>query len=211
MQKRTRMHSNRMRTMHCSSCLSYHACPHHAHPPLPCMPPLPCTPPAMRGKGHACPLYIPYHTHSPVMHGKGHACPLYIPHHTHSPAMHVLYHACPLPHMPSCHAHPNTYALPATHGPHLLHMSPCHSCPLPCLPLFATYAPLSPCMPPPCTSPTTHAPSPCPLPGTPPPCMSPAIHASHHTHLSFTMHASPFAMHVPLCHACPPSPCMPPL
>ena len=38
------MHSSRMRTVHCSGCLSCHACP------------LPCMPPAMHAPCHACPL-----------------------------------------------------------------------------------------------------------------------------------------------------------
>ena len=46
----TRMHSSRMRTVHCSGCLSCHSCPlHHACPschthPLSCMPPPTHTP-----------------------------------------------------------------------------------------------------------------------------------------------------------------------
>ena len=109
-----------MRTMHCSSCLSCHACPHHAHP--------------------SSAMHAPSAMHTPC-HAWQVACmpPIHSPPHT------LPCHACPLPCMP-----PTTHALPATHGPHLLHMSACHSCPLPCLPLFATYAPLSPCMPPPC-------------------------------------------------------------
>ena len=79
--------------------------------------------------------------------------------------------------------------------------TPCHACPLPCMPPWhahppATHAPL------PCTSPC-HA---CPHHTCPLPCISPAMYSP--------CHACPPAMHAPLpCmpphHACS-LPCMPP-
>ena len=108
----TRMHSSRMRTVHCSGRISCHARPHAR--------PLPCMPPAMHAPCHA-PLPCP----PPAMHTPLPCMPL--PHM--SP-----YHACPpLPHMTPCHAHPPP-CMPPYHAcptslpcmpPH-----PCHTCPL---------------------------------------------------------------------------------
>ena len=67
---------------------------------------------------------------------------------------------------------------PAMYGPCHAH-SPCHACPLPCIP------------------PAMHAPyHACSLP-----CMPPAMHGPCHAYLP--CHAHPTSMLVP-CHACPP-------
>ena len=78
----TRIHSSRIRTAHCSGCLSCHACPPPTH--VPCHT---CPPPATYASCHACPL--------PCM-------PLpHMPHAMHVPTTHAPHHACPLPHTPS--------------------------------------------------------------------------------------------------------------
>ena len=79
----TRMHSSRMRTVHCSGRLSCHACP----PPMPHMSPamhapLPCTP-----YFHACP---PPHMPPPCM-----SLTMHAPHHTPIPCTPPTTHALP--------------------------------------------------------------------------------------------------------------------
>ena len=96
------MDSSRMRTIHCSGRLSYHAHP-ATHARLPCMPPA---------------------THGPsVLHTSParHAAPsIHAPHHTYPPChAHPLPHMFLLPHMP----------LPCM--PSTTHTPPCHACPLP--------------------------------------------------------------------------------
>ena len=62
-----RMHSSRMRTVHCSGRLSCHACPLATHLPVCMRPtmyaPLPHMPPAMHAPGHA----HPHHTCPPSL------------------------------------------------------------------------------------------------------------------------------------------------
>ena len=102
------MHSNRMRTVHCSGRLSCHAHPPPTmHTSLPYMPPchmcppchahpLPYTPPAMHVSHHAC---LPCHA-SPF---PCHACP-------------SATHVPPPPHMHPCYKYPHHACPPTTHA-----------------------------------------------------------------------------------------------
>ena len=82
----TRIHSSRIRTAHCSGCLSCHACPPPTHVPCHTCPPchiclLSCMPPAMHAPS----------THAPCDACPHHACPPpCMP-----PATHTLFNACP--------------------------------------------------------------------------------------------------------------------
>ena len=136
----------------------------HAIHPMLCTHPLPHTPCHTSPTTHrhpTLPHMAPCHACTPC-----HACPLpCMPPTMHAPTMHAPCHACPpLLHMPPCHTCPLPFMSPC-HA-----CTPCHACPLPCTHPSATHAPL-PCMPP------CHA------------CL-PAMHAP--------------AMHAP-CQACPPS------